>query len=66
LLWGATLGLMIAIGLSEVSIVAYFSANRWVNHTLEVEQEIDQWVLSLLDAQTNVRGYAVSGQHEYL
>ena len=66
LLWGATLGLSIAIGLSEVSIFAYFSANRWVNHTLEVEKEIDQWVLSLLDAQTNVLGYVISGQHTYL
>lgn len=66
LLWGATLGLTTAIGLSQVSIFAYISANRWVSHTLEVEQEIDRWVLSLLEAQTNVLGYVISGQHEYV
>jgi PAS domain S-box-containing protein len=66
LLWGATLGLTIAIVLSQVSMFAYFSANHWVNHTLEVEQEIDRWVMSLLQAQSNVLGYFISGQHEYV
>ncbi len=66
LLWSATLGLAVAITLSEVSISSYFSASDQVDHTLEVQRENDRWMLALLDAQSNARSYVISGQHEYL
>ncbi len=62
LLWGATLGLTVAICLSAASTSAYFSADDWVNHTLEVQRELDQWMVALLDAQARARDFLVSGE----
>ena len=61
LLLGATIGLTAAICLSAASTSAYFAASDWVNHTLEVERELDQWMVSLLDAQATARAVLISG-----
>ena len=62
LLWGATLGLTAAICLSAASTSAYFSASDWVSHTLDVQRELDQWMVALLDAQASARDVLISGK----
>ena len=62
LLWGATLGLTAAICLSAASTSAYFSASDWVSHTLDVQRELDQWMVALLDAQARARDVLISGE----
>jgi PAS domain S-box-containing protein len=62
LLIGATLGLTAAICLSASSTGAYFAASDWVSHTLEVQRDLDQWMVALLDAQARARDVLISGE----
>jgi PAS domain S-box-containing protein len=63
---GAALGLGAVIVLSVSAGVSYVSANRWVDHTLEVQKQADEWTIALLESGTAVRGYVVSGQPDLL
>jgi PAS domain S-box-containing protein len=56
----AALALAAIVALSASAATAYVSSNRLVDHTLEVRQAADAWTMSLLDAETSVRGYVVS------
>jgi PAS domain S-box-containing protein len=56
----AVLGLSAVIVLCVSAAISYVSANRWVDHTLDVRQETEQWVIALLKAETDVRGAVVS------
>jgi PAS domain S-box-containing protein len=56
----AGFGLLVVVVLSVLSALSYVSANQWVDHTLEVRQESDEWSIALLDADTAMRG-VVSG-----
>ena len=42
------------------------SSNQWVNHTHEVLNELDQVLVSAVDAETGERGYIISGDETYL
>src|SRR5579863_6069130 len=63
---GAALGLVVLIVLSALSAFSYVSANRWVDHTLEVRQRTDAWAVTVLDAARGVHGYLLSGQSAFL
>jgi CHASE3 domain sensor protein len=56
----AVLGLSAVIVLCVSAAISYVSANRWVDHTLDVRQETEQWVIALLKAESEVRGAVVS------
>jgi PAS domain S-box-containing protein len=63
---GAAFGLVALIVLSALSALSYVSANRWVDHTLEVRQRTDAWAVTVLDAARGVHGYLLSGQSAFL
>ena len=63
---GAALGLLSLLGLVAFGLMSYLSMDRWIAHTVEVRQEADDWLVALLEAQTGVRGYIMSGQRQAL
>jgi len=52
---GAAASLAAVIALSAFAALSYVSANRWVDHTLDVRQAADEWTIALLDAATSAR-----------
>jgi len=56
----ATLGLVAVIALFAASGAAYLSASTWVDHTMQVQQAIDQWLVALLDAEADAKGYILA------
>ena len=52
---GAAVSLAAVIALSAFAAVSYVSANRWVDHALDVRQAADEWTIALLDAATIAR-----------
>src|ERR1700684_530827 len=63
---GAAFGLVALIVLSALSALSYVSANRWLDHTLEVRQRTDAWAVTVLDAARGVYGYLLSGRSAFL
>jgi PAS domain S-box-containing protein len=59
---GVSLGLAIVIVLSGLAVASYLSVNRWVDRTLLVQQEVDQWTIALIDAWSSGRASIVTGQ----
>jgi PAS domain S-box-containing protein len=47
-------------------IGAYASADALLEHAVRARQELDDWYLSLLDAETGARGYVVAGEPRFL
>ncbi len=64
---GLTLAMLLLIGL-----VVYFSVNsllentKWVEHTYQVIGKANQLGSYMIDQETGMRGFAVSGQEDYL
>jgi len=69
----------IRIGFSGASIILLFvalfsfqnnkkiiEADEWVEHTQKVEVQLQQVLVSSVDAETGVRGYAIVGTNNYL
>lgn len=52
----AVAGLLFAAGMAS-----YISAERWVNHTLEVRRQVSEWLATVLDGETGARGYVATG-----
>jgi CheY-like chemotaxis protein/CHASE3 domain sensor protein len=44
----------------------FIGSNQWVNHTHEVLNELDQVLISALNAETGERGYIITGKENYL
>lgn|GEM_PF-1516705 len=63
--WIATAVLICAIGLSTASLTAYYSAVHGVSHALETQQVLSEWLVSLFDARSNARRYAVFGEKHF-
>jgi PAS domain S-box-containing protein len=66
LFMGAALGLVVVIGLFSAAIVAYAAANERIDHTVKVDHMADEWLASLLAAETEARGYLITGQAAFL
>src|ERR1700753_179059 len=67
LLWGIIFGLVTVMAwLSCVSGRRYIRAERWIEHTLEVQATIDHVVSSLEDAEDANRGYLLTRNEDLL
>ena len=62
----ATAGLVTVIFLWAVAASTYAASTKLVDHTLEVSVTADEWLVTLYDAHTGARGYAISGNAEAL
>jgi PAS domain S-box-containing protein len=60
-LWLATAGLVTVIALSGFAAASYRAADESLDHTLEVVAVTDDWLVTLYDAHTGARGFALSG-----
>lgn len=58
--------LLISSTASFLSIRSLLDSNWWVNHTNEVIYNINSGQAELIEAQTSVRGYLLTGKLEYL
>src|SRR5262245_40323645 len=58
--------LVALVGGTIYSMVALSGANRWVRHTDEVRFKIAQLKSTLLDAETGLRGYLLTGSTPFL
>jgi len=45
---------------------SYIGSTRWVTHTQEVINELEQTLVNELDADTRKRGYLITGDESYL
>jgi PAS domain S-box-containing protein len=72
---GSKIGVAFALGLVLLAAVggtAYVStqylleANRWVVHTHEVQEKLEDLLSAHLDAETGQRGFIITGQNRYL
>ena len=66
MLLGAAFGLAAVIALFAVAVAAYVSATEWVDHTVKVDETVDEWLATLLEAETGVRGYLLAGTPAFL
>ncbi len=67
LLWGIIFGLVTVMAwLSYVSGRRYIRAERWIEHTLEVQATIDDVVSSLEDAEDANRGFLLTRNEDLL
>ncbi len=62
----AAVGIAVAVAITAATSISYVAANRWVDHTLEVDQEADEWLIAVLDTQTGLRGFVLSGTPIFL
>ncbi|RYD87880.1 MAG: histidine kinase, partial [Sphingobacteriales bacterium] len=51
---------------SFLSIRSLLSSNEWVNHTQEVIYNLNSGQGVMIDAQTSMRGYLLTGNDEFL
>ena len=57
----AALGLLALIAVNVFAATTYVDAQRWVDHTLEVRQEVDEWMIALSESESATRAYVTSG-----
>lgn len=58
--------LIVSSAASFLSIRSLLDSNSWVNHTQEVIYNLNAGGAELVDAQTSMRGYLVSGNRDFL
>ena len=58
--------LIISSGASYISIQNLLSSDRWVDHTFQVIQDMDNLLSGMKDAETGQRGYLLSGDEVFL
>ncbi|HET9929517.1 MAG TPA: ATP-binding protein [Polyangiaceae bacterium] len=63
---GGALALGAVVVLCAMAAFGYVTASRWVDHTLSVQSEIDQWVSSLDRAHHAAVVYVTTGSEEAL
>src|SRR5580692_4984300 len=63
---GAALGLALVVALGAAMVGAYISSTHWVEHSLEVRQELYEWRAALVDADASARTYMTGGQDALL
>jgi PAS domain S-box-containing protein len=62
----AGLGLAALVGLCALAAISYTHAVRWVEHTVDVRSEADEWLIAVVEAQSRARGYALSQNPVFL
>lgn len=58
--------LIVSSTASYLSIRSLLDSNRWVNHTHEVIYNLNSATMIMVDAQTGMRGFLVSGREDFL
>ena len=58
--------LIVSSTASYFSIRSLLDSNRWVNHTHEVIYNLNSATMLMVDAQTGMRGFLVSGREDFL
>ena len=62
---GAAL-LVLVLLLGALAAGRYAAAERWVEHSLNVQRQLDGWTTSLVELQSSTRGFIASGRPELL
>ena len=60
----ALLFLMLALGALAAS--RYESAEDWVDHSLDVQRELDGWITVIVELQSSTRAYVATGNRDLL
>jgi PAS domain S-box-containing protein len=65
---GVALGLVLLAvgGMAFVSVEGLRDAYRWVLHTHEVQEKLEDVLAAHLDAETGQRGFIITGEEQYL
>src|SRR4051812_12466694 len=58
--------LVLMLGLCGVAASRYASAAEWVEHSLNVQRELDAWTTVVIELQSTTRAYVASGNPELL
>lgn len=58
--------LMISSTASYLSIQNLLSSNSWVNHTQEVISDLNKGNALILDAQSGMRGFLITGNETFI
>jgi PAS domain S-box-containing protein len=66
LLWYVAPALFAVISLAAFGASAFVSATRWVDHTLEVQKSLDEWMIAVVALEANADGYLISGHASFL
>ncbi len=65
--FGIAVAIIVAVGAAALrSTEATADSARWVAHTLEVRAELEAGFADLIEAETGVRGYVITGDTSYL
>ena len=65
--FGIAVAIIVAVGAAALrSTEATVSSARWVAHTLQVRAELEAGFADLIEAETGVRGYVITGDTTYL
>ena len=65
--FGIAVAIIVAVGAAALrSTEATVDSARWVAHTLEVRAELEAAFADLIEAETGVRGYVITGDTSYL
>ncbi len=57
-----SLVLVVVASISFTNSEKFLATNRWVNHTHEVLEELDQVLLSTVNTETGARGFTLTGE----
>jgi len=58
--------LLVLSGMSYVNFAAVNEANGWNEHTYQVMGELDQLLMQMINMETGMRGYALTGEDSFL
>jgi len=65
--FGIAVAIIVAVGAAALrSTEATVSSAQWVAHTLQVRAELEAGFADLIEAETGVRGYVITGDTTYL
>ncbi len=65
--FGVTLAIFVIVGtISYESVTKQTEAAAWVAHTREVQNQLDELMSAMQDAETGQRGYVITGADSYL
>ena len=58
--------LMVSSLASFISIKSLLNSNSWVNHTQEIIYNLNEGANNIVEAQTSMRGFLITGREDYL
>lgn len=65
--FGVALTAMVVVSVNSfINLINFKKANGWVEHTYQVKNNLDELLLQLAEAETDQRGYLLTGDTHYL